>query len=288
MEKTKMRLVHIHSCLGVGWKSIYKFIKFDSSLQSIFTLRKHHFPSLFQMTEKNSHLFFTDLHSKSTAEILEDFEKEQTHILTIFDDEYPAYLKQIFDPPWVLYLKGRKSLLESNCISVVGTRTPSPYGYHALKMLIPPLVKNNWTIVSGLANGVDTAAHVIAIKEKGNTIAVLGSGFNNIYPMNNHILATEMSTKQLLLSEFPPNRKAEKWHFPLRNRMISGLSRGTLIIEAKERSGSLITAEQALEQGREVFAVPGSIFDPNCRGTNRLIQQGAKLVINAANIMEEF
>jgi DNA processing protein len=288
MEEMKRRLVHIHSCQGVGWKAIDKFIHFDPTLQSIFTLKEHQFPALFQMTEKNTKIFYADLHSTSTDDLIESFNKEHIHLLTIFENEYPAYLSKIYDPPWVLYLKGRKSLLKSNCISVVGTRNPSYYGNEVIKAILPPLIQNNWTIVSGLAIGIDTQAHKIAIKEKGNTIAVLGSGVNHIYPANNQSLASEMANTQLLLSEFPPHRKAEKWHFPLRNRIISGLSKGTLIIEAKERSGSLITAEQALEQGREVFAVPGSIFDARSIGTNRLIQQGAKLVLTTKDILEEY
>ncbi len=287
MEEMKKRLVHIHSTSGIGWKTIYKFIQFDSTLQSIFTLKEHQFPALFQMTAKNTKLFYTDLHSISTDALIDKYNKEQVHLLTIFDNEYPAYLSKIYDPPWVLYLKGKKSLLKSNCISVVGTRNPSQYGNEVIKAILPLLIKNNWTIVSGLAIGIDTEAHKIAINEKGNTIAVLGSGVNRIYPVSNQSLASEMATTQLLLSEFPPHRKAEKWHFPLRNRIISGLSKGTLIIEAKERSGSLITAEQALEQGRDVFAVPGSIFEARSQGTNRLIQQGAKLVLSAMDIIEE-
>lgn len=287
MEEMKKRLVHIHSARGIGWKSIYKFIHFDSTLQSIFTLNEHQLSSLFQMTAKNAKLFYTDLHSTSTDALIDQFNKEQVHLLTIFDNEYPACLSKIYDPPWVLYLKGNRSLLKSNCISVVGTRNPSPYGIDIIKAIIPVLIKNNWTIVSGLALGIDAEAHKISIKEKGNTIAVLGSGVNQIYPASNLSLASEMAISQLLLSEFPPYRKAEKWHFPLRNRIISGLSKGTVIIEAKERSGSLITAEQALEQGRDVFAVPGSIFEPRSQGTNRLIQQGAKLVLTAEDIMEE-
>ncbi|EKN63871.1 DNA-processing protein DprA [Schinkia azotoformans] len=287
MEEMKKRLVHIHSARGIGWKSIYRFIHFDSTLQLIFTLKEHQFPALFQMTAKNAKLFYADLHSTSTDALLDQFHKEQVHLLTIFDNEYPACLSKIYDPPWVLYLKGKKSLLKSNCISVVGTRNPSPYGIDVIKTIIPPLIKNNWTIVSGLALGIDAEAHKISIKEKGNTIAVLGSGVHQIYPTSNQSLASEMAISQLLLSEFPPYRKAEKWHFPLRNRIISGISKGTVIIEAKERSGSLITAEQALEQGRDVFAVPGSIFEPRSHGTNRLIQQGAKLVLTAEDIIEE-
>lgn len=288
MEEIKKRLIHIHFCKGIGWKAIYKFIKFDSSLQSIFSLKEHHFPSLFQMTEYHTKLFYSELHSMTTDQVIEAYEKKGVHTLTLFDKDYPAYLQQIYDPPWVLYLKGKKSHLESNCISVVGTRTPSQYGIDAVKLLLPPLIQNNWTIVSGLAIGIDTEAHRIALREKGKTIAVLGSGFDYFYPPQNQNLASSIGKDQLLLSEFPPNRKAEKWHFPLRNRIISGISRGTVIIEAKVRSGSLITAEQALEQGREVFAVPGSIFAVNSQGANGLIQQGAKLTTNARDIMEEF
>lgn len=287
MEKIKKRLVHIHACRGVGWKTIFKFVKFDSSLLSIFTLKEYEFSSLFQMTEQNVKQFYADLHSIETEQLLEQYKADNVILLTIFDHDYPVYLSQIYDPPWVLYLKGKKNLLESNCLSVVGTRNPSQYAYDVIMKILPPLIKNSWTIVSGLASGIDSAAHNITIKEKGNTIAVLGSGFNQIYPFHNKILANHISTFHLLLSEFPPNKKPEKWHFPLRNRIISGLSKGTVIIEAKERSGSLITAEQALEQGREVFAVPGSIFSSRSQGTNRLIQQGAKLVLSAEDIIEE-
>ena len=283
----KQRLVHIHSARGIGWRSIHKFIHFDSTLQSIFTLKEHQFPALFQMTANHAKLFYADLHSTSTDRLIEQFQKQELHLITIFDNDYPACLSKIYDPPWVLYLKGKKSLLKSNCISVVGTRNPSPYGIEVIKAIIPPLIQKKWTIVSGLALGIDAVAHKITIKEKGNTIAVLGSGVNQIYPASNQSLASEMANSQLLLSEFPPYRKAEKWHFPLRNRIISGLSKGTVIVEAKERSGSLITAEQALEQGREVFAVPGSIFEARSQGTNRLIQQGAKLVLTVKDIIEE-
>lgn len=288
MDLIKQRLVHIHACRGIGWKTINKFVTYDSTLKSIFQLRVRDFCELFQMNEKNAMLFYTDLHSINFQSLLQKFESDHVHILSIGDSDYPGLLKQIYDPPWVLYLKGKKTILQGKCLSVVGTRNPSKYGYDVLKNIIPTLIKEKWTIVSGLAIGIDTEAHRIAIKENGNTIAILGSGFHHIYPSQNNLLAEEISTNHLLISEFPPYIKPEKWHFPLRNRIISGLSSGTLIIEAKERSGSLITAEQALEHGREVFAIPGSIFDVRSQGTNRLIQQGAKLVLNANDIIVEF
>ncbi|WP_102346956.1 DNA-processing protein DprA [Bacillus sp. Marseille-P3661] len=287
MENIKERLIQIHSCSGVGWKLIFKFFQYDSTLQTIFLLKQHDFPQLFHMNPHQSQLFYNDLHSTSFQKQIDQYKREGIEIITIFDADYPALLKGIYDPPWVLYSKGKKLLLESNCIGVVGTRKPSQYGYQAVKALLPPLIQKNWTIVSGLAIGIDTAAHKIAIIENGYTIAVLGSGFYHIYPSQNRNLADYLSMNHLLLSEFPPNKKPEKWHFPLRNRIISGLSKGTLIVEAKDRSGSLITADQALEQGREVFAVPGSIFEPTNQGTNRLIQQGAKLVLNSSDILTE-
>ncbi|WP_051023121.1 DNA-processing protein DprA [Calidifontibacillus oryziterrae] len=287
MDEVRQRLVCIHSCQGIGWKTIYKFIKFDSSLRLIFSLKEHEFSELFQMNGKNAKLFYRDLHSKSYDQLNREYDQKKIHLLVIGDEIYPPLLKQIYDPPWVLYVKGKIELLQGKCFSVVGTRNATKYGYNALNKIVPRLIENHWIIVSGLAAGIDTEAHRIAIRENGKTIAILGSGFEHIYPPQNKILAEEISSNHLLISEFPPNKKPEKWHFPLRNRIISGIAKGTLIIEAKVRSGSLITAEQALEQGRDVFAIPGSIFDANSQGTNHLIQQGAKLVIDANDIMQE-
>jgi DNA processing protein len=198
-------------------------------------------------------------------------------------------LKQIFDPPWVLYFKGDKKLLtRKNTLGVVGTRNPTSYGLEALKTILLPLVKKKFVIISGVAAGIDAESHKITLREGGDTIGVLGGGLKQIYPKSNFTLAEEIMNKGLLISETPPEVKAEPWMFPLRNRIISGLSQGVFVVEAKERSGSLITAQAALEHGREVFALPGNVTSPESLGTNQLIYDGAKLVFSSRQIEEEF
>lgn len=194
---------------------------------------------------------------------------------------YPKLLGEIYRPPTPLYLQGE--IPAPPAIAVVGTRRPSNYGQQAAELLVARLIKANLTIISGLAVGIDTIAHKTALQAGGSTVAVIAGGFNHIYPAQNLSLAKEIT----LISEHPPHIKPLRQYFPARNRIISGLSLGTVIIEAGEKSGALITARFALEQNREVFALPGSIFSPNSQGTNRLIQQGAKLITNAQDILDE-
>lgn len=216
------------------------------------------------------------------------YTNDEVTIIFILDDEYPKLLKEIYEAPPLLFCKGDVELFHRQAVAVVGTRKMSDYGRKACMSIAKQLARQNITVVSGLANGIDTEAHLAACITNGNTIAVLGSGVENIYPKKNIQLANEISQKGLILSEYLPTEEARRWYFPERNRIISGLALGTVIIEAAERSGSLITADFALEQNRQVFAVPGSIFSDTCKGTNNLIQEGAKLVINANNIIEEF
>lgn len=208
--------------------------------------------------------------------------------IPISSNEYPLWLKSIHDPPPVLFAKGKKEFMHLQpLIGIVGTRNPSPYGVKAVRSLVRDLSKEGMVIVSGLAKGIDGLAHQTAIQTGGNTIGVIAGGFYHIYPKENHQLASAMSESHLLLSEHPPYETPQKWHFPMRNRIISGLSKGIVVIQGREKSGSLITAYQALEQGREVFAVPGPIFDPCSKGPFKLIQEGAKLVASVPDIMEE-
>jgi DNA processing protein len=283
------RLVHLHHCRGIGWKSIARLLQIDSSLSSIFTLSYDSLSAYLSITKEQSLLFFQDLHSISIQSMIKTYKEKNIHTVTIFDKEYPWYLKHIYEPPWVLYAKGNIELLSSEkMMSIVGTRKPTNEGIQVVQRLVPPLVKKGWIIVSGLASGIDTAAHRTAIEHKGKTIAVIAGGVEHIYPKANRKLAKQMMNDQLIISEYPPSTKPQKWQFPMRNRIISGLSLGTVVIQARERSGSLITADMALEQGREVFAVPGSIFSEQSNGTNRLIQQGAKLICCAEDILNEF
>jgi DNA processing protein len=288
-SSVRERLVHLHHCRGIGWKSIARLFQLDASLASIFTLPYATLASYLSITKEQSLLFFQDLHSITIQSMIKTYKEKDIHIVTVFDKEYPHLLRHIYEPPWVLYAKGNLEWMNlRKIISIVGTRTPTSEGLQAVQVLVQPLVKKGWVIVSGLASGIDTAAHQTAIQYGGKTIAVIAGGLFHIYPKQNRGLAKQMMRNQLIMSEYPPYTKPQKWQFPLRNRIISGLSLGTVIIEASERSGSLITADFALEQGREVFSVPGSIFSEQKRGTNRLIQQGAKLVLCAEDIMDEF
>lgn len=212
--------------------------------------------------------------------------RSRFRILTQHDQAYPKLLLHIPDPPPVLYLYG--SLDRSAChMAVVGSRMATSYGRAATRRLCAQLVDHGMVITSGMARGIDTCAHKGALGAGGRTVAVLGSGLNRIYPPENRGLFERIAENGAVLSEFTLNAEPEARHFPQRNRIISGMSLGTVVVEAARRSGSLITARLAAEQGREVFAVPGSIQAPTARGTHHLIQQGAKLAQSAADIVEE-
>jgi DNA processing protein len=199
-------------------------------------------------------------------------------LITVNDSRYPEALRKIYDPPPVLFARGRVELLTSICIGVVGTRHPTPYGVAACERLTGDLARAGLTITSGMARGIDTAAHKSALAAEGSTIAVLGCGVDIVYPSENRKLAAEIAAKGLILSEFPMQATAFPQNFPIRNRVISGLSCGILVIEGAQYSGSAITARLAIDQGREVFAVPGNITSKMSWGPNLLIKQGAKLV----------
>jgi DNA processing protein len=209
-------------------------------------------------------------------------------ILTPYSLDYPHNLRFIHDPPIVLYVKGRILPRDSLGLAIVGSRRASFYGLSCAEKFGADLAANGFTVISGLARGIDTAAHQGAIKSKARTIAVIGSGILNIYPQENQDLTEQIASCGAVISEFPLETKPLKQNFPRRNRLISGLSLGVLVVEACRNSGALISAAFALEQGREVFAIPGKIDSLSSFGTNRLIQQGAKLVLSIEDILEEF
>ena len=230
----------------------------------------------------------TSLKEKDIDEDIDLAKKYNLKIITIDDEEYPENLKQIYDPPIVLYVKGELTGQDKLSVAIVGSRRASFYGLSCAEKFASDLSERNFTIVSGLARGIDTSAHKGALKQGGRTIAVIGSGFRHLYPQENKELAEEISRCGAVISEFPINAKPLSQNFPRRNRVISGLSLGVLVVEAARNSGALITADCALEQGREVFALPGKIDSGNSFGTNGLIKQGAKLVSCADDIIEEF
>lgn len=207
---------------------------------------------------------------------------------TIFDEAYPKLLREIYDPPIVLYYKGDLESTDKKAIAVVGTRKMTGYGKVVTDQFTKGLVGAGLTIISGLARGVDSQAHLTTVSEDGRTIAVLGGGLNNIFPPENRGLAAKIASDfGAVISEFPPNYPSLPGNFPARNRIISGLSLGVLVIEAAEDSGSLITARLALEQGREVFAVPGPITSDLSKGPINLIKEGARVVFSPEEILEE-
>lgn len=211
-------------------------------------------------------------------------------LLTMQDADYPVRLRNIFEPPLLLYIKGNLPVIdEEAAVAMVGTRKASPYGVEAAEKIAYGMAKQGALVISGAAAGIDSAAHRGALRAGGRTLAVLGCGIDVVYPAENEWLYRDIAASGALVSEYPPGTAAEGWHFPVRNRIISGLSLGTIVVEAPERSGALITAHTALEQGRDVFAVPGPIDAPMSRGCNRMIADGeAALITESWDVLREY
>lgn len=223
-----------------------------------------------------------------TFPLIDVYQREGIQFVPYTHKMYPKSLLTLVDPPTVLYVKGDLQLLgQAKRIAVIGARNATNYSLQALKLILPPLIENQLTIISGLAKGADTFAHQLTIKYGGRTIGVLGSGFYHHYPKENQTLANQMAQSQLLVTEYPPYVKPEKWHFPMRNRIISGLSQALVVTEAALRSGTLITVNHALEHGKDVFVVPGPITSSLSLGTNNLIKEGAIPIWNGYQIVEE-
>jgi DNA processing protein len=223
----------------------------------------------------------------SLDEELEKMQRNHVQALTWHDDKYPARLKEIYDYPPILYVKGEILPEDDWCLAVVGTRMATAYGRQVTEEISADLARNKITVVSGLARGIDTIAHHAALDAGGRTIAVIACGLDIIYPAENTNLAKQIIEHGAVVSEYPLGTKPKPEYFPRRNRILSGLSLGVLVTEAGESSGALITADQALEQNRDVLAIPGSVLSPTSIGTNRLIQQGSKLVLNCQDILQE-
>ncbi|MDD5085836.1 MAG: DNA-processing protein DprA [Candidatus Omnitrophica bacterium] len=218
---------------------------------------------------------------------LERCEREGIRLVNILEDIYPVNLREIYDPPLVLYVKGDVSSFHKAAVAIVGSRLSSIYGEEVARRFSSKLAGWGLTVVSGLARGIDSAAHRGALEIKGRTVAVLGSGIDVVYPKENRALFDEVAGRGALVSEFPLTTPPLKQNFPRRNRVISGLSLGVLVVEAHEKSGSLITVRSAIEQGREVYAVPGKLNAPMSRGTNQLLKDGAKLALEPEDILSD-
>jgi DNA processing protein len=210
------------------------------------------------------------------------------HVLISADENYPALLREIYDPPLVLYVKGALTAKDKNAVAMVGSRQTTHYGIETARKLAYQLAYVGVTVVSGGARGIDTAAHQGALSAKGRTVAVLGTGINLVFPTENAELFQRISENGAVITQFPFNRPADKQTFPIRNRIVAGMTLGTVVVEANSTSGALITANMAVEAGRQVFAVPGRIDSPRSKGCHDLIKKGAKLCEGAEDILSEF
>ncbi|NLJ78563.1 MAG: DNA-protecting protein DprA [Tissierellia bacterium] len=275
------------SSLYIGSRSIGNIMEQVPQLTDLWNLPTKSIYSLKGINAKTKERIIANRRIDKIEEVFNHIEASNTDVTTIFDRDYPKMLKHIYDSPKVLYRKGQILEEDSLSIAIVGSRKATNYGKWATERLVNELVNLDVTIVSGLATGIDGIAHRKALKENGRTIGVLGNGLDIIYPRNNRDIYRDIPGNGAIVTEFCFGVSPLAYNFPQRNRIISGLSLGVIVVEAKEKSGSLITAHHAMEQGREVFALPGNINSIFSRGTNKLIGDGAKLVMDIDDVIEE-
>ncbi|AYF92569.1 DNA-processing protein DprA [Apilactobacillus bombintestini] len=289
--KTKQLLLKLKLVEGIGIKSEYRFYQWlitaFNKIPEEINLSAERITSVLHLSNKNAKTFINSFNS-------DKLNRELHHHLnyvkwfSILDDEYPLQLKEAYLPPIVLFYAGNLNILQTDLLGVVGARYNSNYSFYALRNILPNVVKNGVTIVSGLARGVDKLSHQAAMANEGNTIAVIGNGLDQYYPKSNESLQKQIGKDHLLISEYPVGSKPARYHFPERNRIIAGLVKSILVTEAKIRSGSLITANLALQNNRGVLAVPGRIDSDLSKGCNELISAGAKPALTSIDVLEEF
>ena len=286
-EETKS-LVHLSIIPGVGDQTIQRLLAAFGSARRALDATLEELTRVEGLTANISQQLITGKSRVSVDRELELIEAHNCHLVAINDSAYPALLKEIPDPPPLLYVRGKLGEPDAPSLTIVGTRSPTNYGKTISRQLSQRLAENGVTIISGFARGIDRWAHQGALDANGRTIAVLGNGLSQIYPEENRDLADKIVKSGALISEFPMMTRPLPGNFPRRNRLVSGMSSGTVVVEASIRSGSLITARHAAEQGREVFAVPGQIFSKQSKGAHLLINQGAKLINTIDDIWEAF
>ncbi|ANF98764.1 DNA-processing protein DprA [Paenibacillus bovis] len=280
-------LIGLHQAAGIGWKRIYDILQQHADLRELPEWDAGRWRRL-GMPDKVAQSLPAQLQEECIRERLSLYYDKGIEIMTIMDEAYPILMKEIAQPPWVLYTKGRQELLSSFCIGMVGTRVPTAYGRKVAELLAGDMAERGVTVVSGMARGIDSVCHEAVLQKNGNTIAVLGTGINVIYPPENRSLYHTIAERGLIVSEYPIGTRSSPGLFPQRNRIIAGLSHGSIVVEADVRSGSLITADYAMDSNRDVFAVPGPITSPKSQGTLALLKQGAILVTEAADITKEY
>lgn len=290
---TNLVLLHLSLIDGIGPATIYKILHSKPKsfeLGELYTLHMSELSTLFGISRACATKIVSGLSNRDVLKKeLSLIADHNMSWMTVCDEAYPVLLKSIHVPPTIIYWQGSALSHEDKCIAVVGSRAMNQYGECAIKNVVPTLVSNGWSIVSGGAYGADTCAHRVAIESGGKTIVVLGSGLLRPYPrINSGLFKKIIATGGTIVSSFPLLKAALPGNFPARNRIIAGLSRGCVVVQAAARSGACITAHCALEGGREVFAIPGPIDDSLSVGCHKLIQQGAKLVSGPHDILDEF
>ena len=271
---------------SIKWQRLLENFK---TPQNIWNAKKEEIMSIKGIGEETANEILNKEYRINLDKYENYIKKNKIELIHINCREYPEKLNLLYDKPIVLYMKGNKELLNRFSLAIIGCRENTKYGEQVCKKISYDIAKNKIVTVSGMAKGIDSIAHKATLKANGETIAVIGSGLDNIYPSDNIGLANEIiKNGGLIISEYIIGTKPTKMNFPARNRIISGLSNGVIVIEAKKKSGTMITVDFALEQGKEIFAVPGNILSENSEGTNELIKQGAKLVTNIKDILEEF
>lgn len=276
----------LHLVPHIGNKTLHRLGDYFGDGETVWTADEKTLAKSKCLTEKMLSELIEFRRSFSVKQLEQDLMRYKVKICVELDEDYPSSLQEIFDPPFILYYQGNLKADEA-CIGIVGARACTPYGAQIAQSIATQLAKANFTIVSGAAKGIDTNAHIGALKT-GRTIAVLGCGLDIAYPQENKQLLLDIAKTGAVISELPLKTPPIPGNFPARNRIITGLSKGILVVEAAKKSGSLITAELALSEGRDVFAVPGNIYSAKSQGCHKLIQQGAKLVTSAQDIMDEY
>jgi DNA processing protein len=280
--------VWLSSLPGIGAYTANRLLDRFGSPEQIFFADENDYGELYGL-RKNEISALSDKNLLNARKILEDCADLGYRIMTIYDGEYPTRLRHIADPPIVLFVRGRLPVIdEEAAVAVVGTRDCTPYGIKAAERISYELTRHGCLVVSGLAKGIDTAATKGALRAGGRVVGVIGAGLDIVYPPENKKLYDDVAGIGAIISEYPPGAPAIGDHFPQRNRIMSGISVGVAVIEAPLKSGALITASHALDQGRDVFALPGNVDSPSCEGSNRLLREGAVLVTSGMEIAEEY
>jgi len=272
---------------GIGRQTLRKILRYLQTIPPDLSSLRQALPEQIEIS-RNKRQQLLPLNQKQVISVQDKLKEKGIKAISIFDSIYPKKLRIIPDPPLVLYTIGNIQLLKNPMLSIVGTRIPTNYGKHITFHFGRELGNEGFCIVSGMAKGIDAEAHKGALQTIGGTLAVLGCGVDVIYPAENSWLYKEIATHGLIISEYSPGTKPQKIFFPERNRIVSGLSLGVIVVEASARSGTSLTVDSALEQGRDVFAVPGSILSPQSMGTNKLIKDGAKLITQIKDVIDEY